>query len=288
MRSSQTTSIGPAGPQHETNRSPWNSLEFAKVVMTLATPLALFFLGMTVSNRQRSDDRKLAETAQSALAQEKRENAARQSQAEADRIDREDRIRAESAKLQHELQDAALAREKDLRDEAFRREEAVRVQQLELAKTSQLGEKRIEFWEKLAPKLAQIDRAIDDILALKGNMDEVSKLFRECDDLFGLYRPYFSPDFSKDYLSYKEKTRLFVDMLQTSGSLQGMVAHDGALQACNSYIRLRDSAAYEVAKGAGMLKEVSGAPSYDWAYFDCDQRSTDVMRIVEARTKPTG
>lgn len=266
--------------------SPWTSLEIAKLVFSLATPFALFALAYFVSANEKRQQTHATELATAAVraTQKAAEEAARR---------REDDVRKQTELFQEALQDEALtseaalraeglAREKDMRDEAFRREEAVRRHQLELARVSRLAEKRIEFWEKLSPKLDQIDLAIEDVLMKRRKTEEVLMLFRDCENLFGLYKPYFSPKFVEDYLTYKQRILDFVEMVNKidvpSGAMYGLIAGDGALAACQSYVTLRGSAAYEVAQATGLLDASASDAFYQWAYNDCEVRLKKLQR----------
>ncbi|HYU95192.1 MAG TPA: hypothetical protein VE989_03415 [Sphingomicrobium sp.] len=274
-------------------KSLWTSLETAKFVASLATPFALLALSILVANQQRQQE----ELSRNAVEQTQRS-------AEAAAQKREAAIRQDGKQFQKMLQDAALdrdtalrregfAREKAMRDEAFRREEAVRQHQLELARVSKLADKRIEFWEKMAPKLDQIDVAIDDVLMKRGKPDQVSKLFRECENLFGLYKPYFSPKFVGDYLTYKQRIQDFIKLVNEveapSGAMYGLRAGDGALAACQSYVTLRDSAAFEVARATGLVDVTSGERSYQWAYINCEERQKQLQDdAVKAESSRSG
>ena len=274
-------------------KSPWNSLEIAKLFMGLGTRLALFGLGFMVSNQAKKEAEAKEQTAKRELREEKAGADVKRAKSEQEKRDLETRIRREASEFQRDLQDRALAREeslrregfareKALRDEAFGREQAVRRQALNLERTAKIVEKRIEFWDKLALKLAEVDRAIDDILLKRADMTKINVIFRESDDLFGLYRPYFPPKFVEDYREYKKSTLFFANLVGAPvNTLFGMAAGDGALAACNSYIRLRDSAAFEVASATGLAGDASDRHISDPSdYADCSKRSDEIRAVA--------
>jgi len=280
--------IEPAADHGAMKRSPWTSLEVAKFVASLATPFALFTLSYLLNEQQAQLESHQKRQEEMATARQKHEESVAAAAARANRLlaekaalKRDDDIRQQNRLFQTELQRVALDREKDLQDEAFRRDESVRRQQLELARFQKLAEKRIEFWEKLAPKLDQIDMVIDNVLLRKQSQEEVLGLFRDCENLFGLYKPYFSPKFVEDYLTYKKWTLDFIKLVNGPVVL-GLAAPDGASAACQNYVNLRNSAAYEVAEATGLLDRASGERSYQSVFVDCEKRSEEVLaRVIE-------
>lgn len=278
-------------------RSPWTSLEIAKFIASLATPFALFTLSYLLNEQQTQADRIAAENKtheeQLEKVRQKHEDSAaaaatraaqQLADKEAERRDKDTRFQNQVFQIQ--LQRVALDREKDLQDEAFRRNESVRKQQLELARFQKLAEKRIEFWEKLAPKLDQIDMILDNVFLRKVDPQEVFKLFRECENLFGLYKPYFSPKFVDDYLAYKTWAVQFIDLF-SKPVVVGLVAHDGVLSGCQNYFNLRNSAAYEVAEATGLLDRASGERSYQTVFVDCEKRAADVAEKAGKLDQPS-
>lgn len=261
--------------------------------MSAATPIALFAIGFIVT--QQVDRQEKRDKSRQAAAAESRERIA-----EAGRLTREAQIRNEAATretearqaaalLQRELRDLAdererqlrregFDREKALRDEAYRREQDVRRQSLALAQSSALSERRIEFWDKLAPKFIQIDRVIDRILTGQTNAEELEPIFREIDDLFGLYRPYFTPSFESAYEDYETTIRAFVALPREPGDpLAEMAVTDGVQSICQRYFALRDGAASEVALGTGVAPNATQPRHARRMYAEC-QRREDVAR----------
>jgi hypothetical protein len=277
----------------EASRSPWNSLEVAKIVMSAATPLAVLAIGFLVTQQAARQEKQ--EKDRQAEAADNRERiaeagrVAREAQVRNEMAARETEARQAAALLQRELRDLAdererqlrregFAREKALRDEAFRREEAVRREGMALAQSSKLIERRIEFWDKLAPNLSHVDRAIDRILVGQGTGEDVEGIFREGDDLFGLYRPYFSPKFETQYEQYKHRVRAFVALASRSTTLKTLVVTDGLNSICRGYVGLRNVAAIEVAQTTGLVDVAASAgPSAIKVEDECERRVDNAL-----------
>ena len=216
----ETRSVEPVA-----SRSPWNSLELAKLIMAATTPIALFAIGFIVTKQV---DR-----------QEKREAATEQA--------------------------AAEARSRDL------------------ARSSKIIDRRIEFWDKLAPKLSQLDRTIDRLLIGEGNVEEVETIFREIDDVFGLYRPYFSPGFAASYEQYRKTIRDFAELAASPTTVKGLVAMDGLMTNCRQYVALRDSAASEVAQATGLVQDRAGPGRTSGVEVECQRRVDRALAKLEGK-----
>jgi hypothetical protein len=284
MSSHAEASIGPAADPRAKKPSLWTSLEIAKLAMSLATPLALFFLGVMVSEQQDTANAKRADAAQLRLDKKDEQAAKQQALAESSRIAREDKYRTESAQLERDLQEVAARREKALRDEAFRREEAVRKQQLDLARISRLAQKQVEFWDKLAPMLSSINREYDRLLLRTGKQANVIEQFREIDELFALYDPYITPAFGDVYERYKGRVKGALGLFDDPGvDLNVTQALVGLEDICLKYSLLRDAAASEIALASGLLPRGAHGVKFDQAHYDrarnrCDDRREEVYR----------
>jgi hypothetical protein len=182
------------------------------------------------------------------------------------------------------LRREGFAREKSLRDEAFSREEAVRRDALQRGEAGKINDRRIEFWDKLAPKLGRLDKVIDQILSSGRGSEEVEVIFRESDDLFGLYRPYFSTQLEDQYEGYKRRLRAFVEMaVRAKGNMLQHAEVDGLEIACNGYLGFRDAAAIEIAQSIGLARNGTDLlKSQPDRQRECERR---VQRLYERRKR---
>ena len=274
-------------------RSPWNSLEIARIVMSAATPLALFALGFLVSQQAKHETEvenrakleREADAAKNRAEYEKQirnERAAREEEAQRAATDLQLRLRDLADRREAERRREGFQHDKALRDEAFRYEEAVRREALQRGESEKINDRRIDFWDRLAPKLGRLDKIIDQVLGSGSGIDDVETIFRESDELFSLYRPYFSTTFEDEYENYKDKLRIFVDMAaKAKGNMLGHAEIDGLLIACNRYLVFRDGAAIEIAQSIGLARNgsvIPKAPHHRTA--ECDRR---VNRAYERR-----
>lgn len=263
--------------------------------MAAATPLALFGLGVLVSQQAKHQT-----DAQNQTERQRKDREATLKLRLDEQIRNEAAVRLTqtenaAARLQRELRDVADRREQQLRREGFDREEAlrneaatreadVRRQTLALAQSSKLIDRRIEFWDKLAPRFVQIDRIVDRILVGESDADQLEAAFREVDDLFGLYRPYFSLRFESAYEDYETTIRFFLDHAREPGGLQEMVVTDGVESICQRYFALRDGAATEIAAGTGIAQNAAAPTTTGRMWAECARRRENARVRFKQRT----
>lgn len=242
------SSIAPPKPDaaDSEKKSPWNSLELAKILMAAATPLALFLLGYIVA-RQNVEETTARDQAARA------ETAVRERQARTDTALRDRAARDEAYVRERALRAEGFEREKSLRDEAFRHEAATRQDALQRDRFERLAQKRMEFWEKLSPRLAAIDRHVADAMRPGGQIDRgrIQEIRRDCDDLFILYRPFITPGFRNAYSQYLSNLNDLAELLENPRT-RSMPGFEYLSQAFRShYEGLILYAAQEVASASG-------------------------------------
>lgn len=236
------------GPSVSGNKSPWNSLEVVKIIMSAATPIAIAALGIMVS----------AQNSQESIAREanaRKESIARDDQTRREAVQRDQEARREAILRGQVAADQAFQRETSLRDEGFRREDQIRRQALIREQFQRLADRRMEFWQKVSSKLAEVDRIVAIVAAGDQNAEQrrslvtnLRRIMRECDDIFIIYSPYYSGGLGIQYRLYKAAVQdlmLFLQATEDRGMRSGGRIIDEMLRP--QYERLLTMGAAEVA-----------------------------------------
>jgi len=144
-------------------KSPWNSLEFVKIVAAAATPLAVFLLGVQVNRSAEQGRSAREEQARLELRAEKERAGKAEIKARADAKAAADA----AAQLAHEreraLRQEGFDREALLRHESDTREALLRREAAREARSNRVVDRRIEAWSRVAPTLHQAMRALAEI-----------------------------------------------------------------------------------------------------------------------------
>lgn len=195
-------------------RSVWNSLEIARLVMSAATPIAIFVMGYVLSQqsaRQNADREKQAKAEAFARDQSEKKAAALQaSQLRTETLAREDALRRADAERDEAirraadarddaLRSAAEARDDALRRDAIAREEGNRRETLRLARIGKLFEKRGELWEQLGPKLSRINTHLISDEPVTGDL---RRDVEESERTWKAYVFYFPQSFNRAVETY--------------------------------------------------------------------------------------
>jgi hypothetical protein len=251
-------------------KSPWNSLETAKFVISVCQIIATAAVSIALAMVSLSFQKETRDTnIQEAQRQQKQITAdAQQAKIDADRRLEAAKIdadrRADAAKLDADNRDKA-AREEVLRraeqanGEAQAKEDADRRLADENAKFQRVVMKRVSLWSELAPNLNDIY----SYLLYVGKWKEfdasvIVKKKRECDKIVYSDRFYLSDDFFSAYddfmkFSFKTENGLGVDA-KPNTTLLGRPAKDEDLisgrdqseDVHRAYFKLQAVAAYEL------------------------------------------
>ncbi len=194
-------------------RKVWNSLEITKLIMSSATPIAVFTMGFVLqqqaaeANRvreahaqQEATERQHAADAQQ-LATRRQDEERAQLQRLADQR-RDDALRAAAKDDAERLRREAIARDDALRRESYAHDLAARAQTVELARYSRIIDKRADLWQRIAPLNEQI---FQELLARKMSVSpffphdqrlDVVPILQSSEAAFAAERPYFSKAFA--------------------------------------------------------------------------------------------
>ncbi|TGX53961.1 hypothetical protein E5A73_07455 [Sphingomonas gei] len=232
----------------------WNSLEVAKILVSLVTPLAVLLVGYGLSSQ----------ASQVAAARERQERAREwrsQKQARDDAANREETLRLAGIQREDGLREAAEDRDDALRGDAVAREEAhirdaeardvaARRETLELARLSRILEKRIEIWDKVGPeiygmlhRMAALQRkeegsdAAGDAAERAAILDRLNKV----DGTIDAYRSYFSGTFFRLYRGLQQdiRTALHTDQIKRGNSKCAYVGYDRLVELARRELALR-------------------------------------------------
>ena len=190
--------------------SPWTSLEVAKILVSAATPLAVFALGWVVTQSDRAE--RSAREQQSELRAGLRDKAVREEarrdsafvRAEA-RKDGE-QARRETFQRQAELEEQAFARDVVLKRETDLREGLRRREAADEARRNRILDRRLEVWARAGPELARLEQLIDPLLQefsirpRRNSSDIAQRAETHLENYIGLIEPFhsiFSPEFAR-------------------------------------------------------------------------------------------
>lgn len=161
----QTTAAGDA------EKSPWNSLEAAKLLVGSLTTLGVVVLGylitVSTSREQRENDKAIRAEAAENARKDRNDAIARARDAEIEQHRREEHNRVRAEQLAKEARDEAFARELALQDRAAvreiaarnhaeLREQRLRREAAEQAQSARIYAERLQIWNKATPRLATL------------------------------------------------------------------------------------------------------------------------------------
>jgi hypothetical protein len=141
-------------------KSPWNSLEIARLIVAAATSLALFGLGYLVSLQNVEREKGMRDEARADQFQAEFRSALRDALAR--REAKQDAQAAREVVFQHEL---AMRRESEAHDAIVRREmnereRSAHQESVNEARLDRILERRTEFWNSAAPVLLDVHNRI--------------------------------------------------------------------------------------------------------------------------------
>jgi len=167
------------------SKGVWNTLEVAKLVLSAATPTALFVLGYIVSiqSQEREDavrEEAIARAKEARIASAKREDQirneaiARDLQRDEEKQQREQEFRRQTFLSEKLLRQESAAREDAIRQASIAREKSNRQQDIERQNYQRLFDKRDEYWNKIYPLLNEGDELATK--AILGNKAQLLEL----------------------------------------------------------------------------------------------------------------
>lgn len=253
----QETPVRPPPP--EPKKPVWNSLEVTKLIMSAATPIAVFSMGYVLTQQSQRETQQRANIA-AAAERADRQRADKRAAVEKDAERRRgEQLRAAAEADAERLRRDAIARDDALRREARAHELAARAQSVELARYTRKVEKRIELWDKLGPMLSAInEQTIVYGYARARKPDIANSIFvkaSEASRVFDAYQPYFSDQFARKFLEYMEQLGGFRygNFEDTPKALQAMA---------DTYVRLIAMAKRELALAPDTMADATQAPDF--------------------------
>jgi hypothetical protein len=225
----------------ETKKAPWNSLEVAKLLMAAATPLAIFLLGVAVSQSAEEQRTKRENEARTKLEQQENasRDAARRAQAAAREEARRDaefareeaRRDAQQASQQAFVRERALRAESDQRATLLRRESDLREAHLRSeaaveSRRNRLLDRRLELWERAAPDAATAHDAAAQIVRANQVGQDLAMLRRDLvrslssyEAALAPYDGFFSTRFNTIRREFRMAVTGFITALDNGGQM---------------------------------------------------------------------
>jgi hypothetical protein len=210
------------------DKKVWNSLEIAKLGFALGTPLALFWLSVTVQREATSEqrdkeaaaERRAASERSAALAREellRREARTSEAQARVEARGDARLARDEAFQREKELRAEAFGREKNLKEESYRKEEARRRQDEMRELFDKQMQKKSELWAQISPTARDITQKLSKFTWVQEpSSDELRNLRISAIDLsyvIEAHLSYLSKDFADVALDFSRSSVELAEVL---------------------------------------------------------------------------
>lgn len=196
-------------------KSPWNSLEVAKLIVSIIVCVVGALLVHTLTQERdakaeqekkdaaRAADVRLQAAAVEAKIRRNEDAAAAALAAEKIRADARDQIKFNGQLAfdrERALQAEAFARDAAIRSQANSREDAIRAELSKSARDSKLIDRRVEIWSEIGPKINDIYAYIARVGRWKElRAADVIQIKREIDRTAFTYRAFFSDEWQAAY-----------------------------------------------------------------------------------------